>query len=285
MSLLKRIWAGRRYIVVAVALVLFVALLQEVRSSEILRLDMDAYSFFVLRLRRPWLTSIMEGFSSLSSPIVIAAMFLMVAAFAPGRRPGLCAAVNLVCVVLINQVLKYIVHRPRPDGFRLISEVGYSFPSGHSMVSMAFYGLCAWMVWHYERDRIMRWVCCLAFAMTIVAVGMSRVYLGVHYASDVIAGFCVSLAWIGVYTKVFCPLFMPDERLQHEETIQSPAYVEPEKLYVADNTMTMRARHMRWVLTEQPEQVEDTEELGQVSQEEQAEQVEPAERINSQHAE
>ena len=253
MPVLKRIWAGRRVIVVSVALVLFVAIMLEVRSTEILQLDMDAYSFFVLRLRRPWLTSIMEGFSSLSSPIVIGAMFLMVAAFAPGRRPGLCAAVNLVSVVIINQVLKYIVHRPRPDGFRLISEVGYSFPSGHSMVSMAFYGLCAWMVWHYERDRIMRWLCCLSFGLTIVVVGMSRVYLGVHYASDVVAGFCVSLAWIGIYTKVFCPLFMPEERAQHQETVQSPAYVEPERLYVADDTTTMRARHLRWEQEAEPD--------------------------------
>ncbi len=262
MSVLKRIWAGRRVVVVAVAMVLFIAIMQEVRSTEILQLDIDAYNFFVLKLRRPWLTSIMEGFSSLSSPIVIGAMFLMVAAFAPGRRPGMCAAVNLVSVVLINQVLKYIVHRPRPDGFRLISEIGYSFPSGHSMVSMAFYGLCAWMVWNYERDRIMRWACCTAFALTIVVVGMSRVYLGVHYASDVIAGFCVSIAWIGVYTKVFCPLFMPDEPEQHREVVQSPAYVEPERLYVADNTTTMRARHMRWELVDDTDEHVRTEEDG-----------------------
>ena len=246
MSILKRIWAGRRAVVVSVALIVFVAILQNVRSDDILQLDTAAYNFFVLKLRRPWMTTIMEGFSSLSSPIVIAAMFLMVVAFAPGRRPGLCAAVNLVSVVLINQILKTIVHRPRPDGFRLISEVGYSFPSGHSMVSMAFYGLCAWMVWHYERDRLLRWACCLAFAGMIAVVGMSRVYLGVHYASDVLAGFCVSLAWIGVYTKVFCPMFMPEEHEQFKEVVGSPAYVEPARLYKADNTSTMRARYMRW---------------------------------------
>lgn len=245
MSILKRIWTERRAVVVAIAIVLFLAILQNVRSDDIQALDTVAYNFFVLKLRRPWMTTIMEGFSSLSSPIVIGAMFLMVVAFAPGRRPGLCAAVNLVSVVLINQVLKTIVHRPRPDGFRLISEVGYSFPSGHSMVSMAFYGLCAWMVWHYERDRLLRWACCLAFAGMIVVVGMSRVYLGVHYASDVLAGFCVSLAWIGVYTKVFCPMFMPEERVRHRQIVDSPAYVEPERLYSPDDTTGMKVRHLR----------------------------------------
>lgn len=252
-QLWQRIKQNKRRIIIAIALIVFLAALQNARSNDILRLDAAAYNFFVLRLRRPWLTNIMEGLSSLSSPIVIGGMFLMVIAFAPGRRPGLCAFVNLVSVVLINQVLKYIVQRPRPDGFRLVSEVGYSFPSGHSMVSMAFYGLCAWMVWHYERDKILRWSCCIAFSITIVLVGMSRVYLGVHYASDVLAGFCVSLAWIGVYTKVVCPLFMPEEREQHIEEVASPAYVEPERLYVADNTSSMKARHLRW--EQEPEQL------------------------------
>ena len=246
MRFFRMIWDNKRYLVMAIAIVVFLAVLQDVRSDDILRLDSTAYKLFVLRLRRPWLTGIMEGFSSLSSPIVIAVMFLMVTAFAPGRRPGMCAAVNLVCVFLINQVLKYLVQRPRPEGFRLISEVGYSFPSGHSMISMAFYGLCAWMVWTYERDKIIRWLCCLAFTGIILAVGMSRVYLGVHYASDVIAGFCVSIAWLAVYTKVFCPMFMPEEQELHVEAVSSPAYVEPERLYVADNTSTMRARHLRW---------------------------------------
>lgn len=238
---------NKRYVVLAVAMVVFLAVLQDVRSDDILRLDATAYSLFVLKLRRPWLDGIMEGLSSLSSPIVISVMFLMVTAFAPGRRPGMCAAVNLVSVVAINQVLKYVVQRPRPDGFRLVSEVGYSFPSGHSMVSMAFYGLCAWMVWTYERDRLLRWACCTSFGIIIVLVGISRIYLGVHYASDVIAGFCVSIAWLSVYTKVFCPLFMPEEQQLHKEAVASPAYVEPEHLYVADTTTTMHARgiHMR----------------------------------------
>ena len=114
------------------------------------------------------------------------------------------------------------------------------------MVSMAFYGLCAWMVWTYERDRIMRWACCIAYAFMIVAIGISRVYLGVHYATDVIAGFCVSIAWIALYTKVFCPLFLPEETQRRAQEVANPVYVEPERLYVADDTTAMKARHMRW---------------------------------------
>ncbi|MDO4536622.1 MAG: phosphatase PAP2 family protein [Coriobacteriales bacterium] len=237
---------NKHLLISAVAFVVFLAVVQDVRQNDIFSLDESAFNLFVLTLRRPWLTSIMEGFSNLSSPVVIGGMLIMVAAFAPGRRPGACAALNLVCVVGINQMLKYIVQRPRPEGFRLISEVGYSFPSGHSMVSMAFYGLCAWMVWNYERDRMVRWLCCVAYAFMVVGVGMSRVYLGVHYASDVIAGFCISIIWTVIYIKVVCPLFMPEEAELHAEVVANPVYVEPERLYVADDTSAMRARHMRW---------------------------------------
>ena len=66
------------------------------------------------------------------------------------------------------------------------------------------------MVWHYERDHFVKHLCLAGFALVIVAVGLSRIYLGVHYASDVLAGFCVSLAWLAFYTKVFVPLLLPE---------------------------------------------------------------------------
>ena len=89
------LWNNKRTVTIAAAFVIFLAVVQNIRSDDFLRLDSTAYVVLVLRMRRPWLTNIMEGFSNLSSPVVIAGMLLMVAAFAPGRRPGLCSAVNL----------------------------------------------------------------------------------------------------------------------------------------------------------------------------------------------
>lgn len=209
-----------RLLVLLVCTVIFLALLGEVLEGEILRLDVMAYELFVERLRSDALTPVVQGVTSLASVVVLAVMAAVIAALAPGKAPGWCVTVNLACVVALNALLKAIVQRPRPEGFRLVAEGGYSFPSGHSMVAMAFFGLLIWMIWRYHRRDAMRVVWCAFFGLVIVAVGLSRVYLGVHYASDVLAGFCVSLAWLAFYTKAVAPLFV---------AIDAPQDGEPEK--------------------------------------------------------
>lgn len=218
---LKLLRDNRRLLVIAVCLFLFIWLLIEVNEKEFNKIDRIAYWLVVQHLRFDWLTPIMESFSALATPVTLLVLLLAVAAFAPGRRPGWCCAVNLGLVVLLNQVMKFIIQRPRPEGFRLVDVSGYSFPSGHSMVSMAFFGLLAWFVWKYEKDKRMRNLLCLAFAGVICMVGLSRVYLGVHYATDVLAGFAVSLIWLALYTRLAVPLFMGEDDLPISDTKSS----------------------------------------------------------------
>ena len=211
-----------RLVVVTVCILVFVGLLENVLAGDLMRLDLAAYWLVVQRMRSAWLTPVMEGFSALASPVTLVVLLLVVAAFAPGRRPGRCCAVNLVLVVLINQGFKYLVQRPRPDGFRLATVSGSSFPSGHSMVAMAFFGLLVWFVWHYERDVHARHWFAAAFVLIIVMVGVSRIYLGVHYASDVVGGFCLSLAWLALYTRIAVPLFMGERDMDLAGSKQGP---------------------------------------------------------------
>lgn len=202
-----------RVIVVCTCVLVFLMILEDVYDVESMRLDRAAYWLIVEHLRTPWLTPVMESFSALATPVSLVVLLLAVAAFAPGKRPGMCCAVNLVLVVVINQVLKFIIQRPRPDGFRLATASGFSFPSGHSMAAMAFFGLLAWLVWKYEADRRLRRLYATGFALVIVMIGVSRIYLGVHYASDVLGGFCLSMAWLAVYTRVAVPLFIGKDDL------------------------------------------------------------------------
>ena len=202
-----------RVIVACACVLVFLMILEDVYDAESMRLDRAAYWLIVEHLRTPWLTPVMESFSALATPVSLVVLLLAVAAFAPGKRPGMCCAVNLVLVVVINQVLTFIIQRPRPDGFRLATASGFSFPSGHSMAAMAFFGLLAWLVWKYEADRRLRCLYATGFALVIAMIGVSRIYLGVHYASDVLGGFCLSMAWLAVYTRVAVPLFIGEDDL------------------------------------------------------------------------
>lgn len=199
---------NRRVLIVAVCAIVFVMLLEDVLEGEFIRIDALAYQTLVEWLRADEITPFMESVSALASPAVLLVLLLIVVAFAPGKRPGLCCAVNLVLVVALNLLLKSLVQRPRPEGIGLVVETGFSFPSGHSMAAMAFFGLLIWLVWHYHPKKALRNGCCLGFALVIVLIGVSRVYLGVHYASDVVAGFCVALAWLAVYTRTLAPLIL-----------------------------------------------------------------------------
>lgn len=200
----------KRILIIGACIILFIELLDDVLEGDLMTLDLLAKAFFVENLRADWLTPIMESISALATPVSLLVLLLVIVAFAPGKRPGMFCTVNLVLVVLLNVLLKELVQRPRPEDINLVVETGFSFPSGHSMVAMAFFGLLVWLVWHYERDRTLRLACCAGFSLIILLIGISRIYLGVHYASDVLAGFCISLAWLAMYTSVAAPFLLQE---------------------------------------------------------------------------
>lgn len=198
-------------VVLSVCALVFLALLAQVLGGELLRIDQAAYWLIVEHLRAPWLTPVMEAFSGLATPAALVTIVVVMAAFTPRARYGAVCAVNLVLVTALNQALKFLVQRPRPEGFRLADASGFSFPSGHSMVAMAFFGLLIWMVWRTGRTRAVRVGATTVFAALIVLIGVSRIYLGVHYASDVLAGFCAALAWLVLFTRAAAPWLSGDK--------------------------------------------------------------------------
>ncbi len=98
---------------------------------------------------------------------------------------------------LLNMVLKHAFQRTRPDIQHLIEVGGYSFPSGHAMISTAFYGMLGYLLWLSLRERSKTaWPVIVLTVCLVFFIGVSRVYLGVHFPSDVIAGFAAGGLWL-----------------------------------------------------------------------------------------
>ena len=136
--------------------------------------------------------------------------------FLKNKKIGIAIAINLIVATILNLVLKHIVQRPRPTEYRMISETGYSFPSGHSMVSMAFYGFLIYLIYKQVENKKLKWGLIIALSILIVTIGISRIYLGVHYTSDVLAGFTISVSYLIVYTSIVKKFILEREEKYEE---------------------------------------------------------------------
>lgn len=94
--------------------------------------------------------------------------------------------------------LKYIFHRQRPDTPLVFHAEGLSFPSGHALFSVTFYGLLIYILYHSIKNKGAKWSLIVFLLILMIVIGFSRVYLRVHYATDVVAGFCVGIIWLVV---------------------------------------------------------------------------------------
>jgi membrane-associated phospholipid phosphatase len=154
--------------------------------------------------RRPVLTTVMRTISTIGSPLSAAAVAMVICALVAWRirswLPAVVAVLGMAGFGLTDTVVKLVVHRQRPPlAYSAVAAHGYSFPSGHAMgiatsALISAWALCHW-IFRSTSSRIATWM----GAITItVAVGFSRVYLGVHYPSDVIAGWALGAIWASV---------------------------------------------------------------------------------------
>jgi len=118
------------------------------------------------------------------------------------RRAALWLLTAVAGSIVLQVALKYAFHRPRPIAFFGPLPHTYSFPSGHALSSFCFYGVLAGLLadrTKSRRHRILIWICA---ALLVAAIGFSRIYLGVHYPSDVIAGYLTAALWVSTMVTV-----------------------------------------------------------------------------------
>lgn len=111
---------------------------------------------------------------------------------------GRVISINLITVWSANNALKLIFKRERPSILPLVHENTFSYPSGHAMVSICFYGFLAYLIIRNLNNRLLKIISVTIIAAIIIGVGISRIYLGVHYASDVLAGYAFGWVWLNL---------------------------------------------------------------------------------------
>ena len=199
---------NNRYIIyISIPFLLIILLITaKVIAGRELYIDKLAYQIFIEKLRNDKLTTFMKLATKLSNPeimIVIAIISIIICIkLIKNKKLSLGIILNLAGITIINQILKFIFRRERPIGYRLIEMSGYSFPSGHAMVSLAFYGLLIYITKRLVKNKYLKILLITLNIAIIILIGVSRIYLGVHYLSDVLTGYSISIIYLLITTKL-----------------------------------------------------------------------------------
>ncbi|MCJ8165363.1 phosphatase PAP2 family protein [Pontibacter sp. E15-1] len=139
---------------------------------------------------------VISFFASAEYLMVVPPLVVLVFSFFERLRwYGLKVLLISLTSTLLNQAMKRYFERPRP-AIALLEQSGLSFPSGHAMIGGSFYGLLIYIVWQTVASRVWRWVITILLSLLLLLIGYSRVYLKVHYATDVLAGYAMGLLWL-----------------------------------------------------------------------------------------
>ncbi|HKR14840.1 MAG TPA: phosphatase PAP2 family protein [Pyrinomonadaceae bacterium] len=202
------------------SIIFFGWLSDEVLDGETRQFD-DVTRAAVHQLATPPMTSVMRGLSFLGSTwFLTVATTIVIVCFALRKwgREAKLFALTMIGAALLNISLKLAFKRERPvPFFDPLPPETYSFPSGHALTSCVFFGaLAAFLTARIKsrRSRTIVWMICSGMFLLI---GFSRIYLGVHYTTDVIAGFAAALIWI--LAVRFVELTLRRRRKRKEESI------------------------------------------------------------------
>jgi membrane-associated phospholipid phosphatase len=179
-------------------LFLFAWLSEEVFTSEFTSFD-SSVALWLHGFANPALDTIFNAFSTIGGVVGIALLTVAAFAYLVWRRHHHAAWAVVVAViggVVISEALKFLFQRPRPDLWPGAHVLGFSFPSGHATLSLCLFGMFAWLGWHYIKSEAVRAAWTALMVVLIVMIGLSRIYLGAHYPSDVLAGYLTGGFWL-----------------------------------------------------------------------------------------
>ena len=197
--LMNRIKTHKKLLTILLFLLIFCALALIVYTHKVLWIDEEVYRHLI-KLYSPNRTKFFIFSTSLWSTYMIIAVALLTSIIflfsKKNRRFSIVSLLTPAIIYLINRWIKEIIQRPRPDILRLVQETDYSFPSGHTMESLAVYGLFAISLILLTKNKKIRTLIIILISIIIFLIITSRIYLGVHYFSDILWWLLLSWAYL-----------------------------------------------------------------------------------------
>lgn len=189
-------------IVVVGGINLFIELTETLKSEMLADYD-QAITEYVISFRSPKLTQLLMFVTNVGDfygYVIVLGLFSLMSLFVFKRWKY---TVQIVLVLMLssisNLILKRFVDRARPGIEHMVSVETLSYPSGHAMSAMAFYGFLIYLFYRFKINIVLKIVIMLLLALLIFSIGFSRVYLGVHFPSDIAGGYIAGFIWV-----VFC---------------------------------------------------------------------------------
>lgn len=190
------------WLLVALPLLVFAALGEDILDRETFRYDTPALLWLHAH-SNGFLDRTMLGFTLVGGGALlgVAAVWCVILWFTQRQRDMRFVLLSMGGAAALNLAAKAIFARARPDLWLSLSpEHDYSFPSGHAMLSSAFVLTALVLLWKSQTSPLGKRALTALGALFVLAVGLSRLYLGVHYPSDILAGWMASLAWVALLT-------------------------------------------------------------------------------------
>ena len=188
------------------SLFVFYAITDEIVLEKEGGFDETIFLFFKDFINHQRLNQLMESITNLSAPqLMMYAFPIIVVIFFifKLKRESLFLLISGGGGLLLLSAFKRIFERARPPYPLLYAETGFSFPSGHATFSFVFYGALAYLVWISDFPKYLRILMMVFLIFLSLAIGISRIYLRVHFPSDVIAGFALGYSWLFMVLFIF----------------------------------------------------------------------------------
>ena len=190
----------KKWVLFIISLTIFIFISLCVYFNLTSSFDLTIYNF-IISFKNEFLTNFLKVITLFGGEYIIL-LITFSFLFIKNKKFFLSLFIDMILIVLFNYFLKLIFLRERPIDLMIINETGYSYPSGHSMVAVSFYGFILFLIWKMNIKKVYKYLFSFVIVLLMILIGISRIYLGVHFPSDVIGGYSISLCYLIVYISL-----------------------------------------------------------------------------------